>query len=45
MTGIPMLSRDLTDYPESLDEPRKVYPQSRTSLEMVALLRGEERQP
>jgi hypothetical protein len=42
MTGFPMLAHELTDYPESLDEPRKVYPQSRTSLEMAALLRGGE---
>jgi hypothetical protein len=40
MTGIPMTALDLTDYPESLDDPRPVYPQSGTACRMSALLRA-----
>ena len=42
MTGFPMLSRDLTDYPEALDEPRPEGKPSRTSIRMAALLRSDE---
>jgi hypothetical protein len=41
MTGFPLLAHELTSYPEFLDEPRKVYPQSGTALEMAALLRAD----
>jgi hypothetical protein len=44
MPGFPLLARDLTHYPESLDDPRPVYPQSGTARRMSALLRGEEKQ-
>jgi hypothetical protein len=37
--GVPMSTRDLTDYPGSLDEPRQEYPQSGTAREMAVLLR------
>jgi hypothetical protein len=44
LPGVPMLARDLTDYPEALDSPRPEGTPSRTALRMAALLRGEERQ-
>jgi hypothetical protein len=37
--GVPMSTRDLTDYPDELDEPRQEYPQSGTAREMALLLR------
>ena len=38
--GWPMTSRDLTDYPEALDEPRPEGAPSRTALRMAGLLRS-----
>ena len=37
--GVPMSTRDLTDYPDELDAPRQEYPQSGTAREMALLLR------
>jgi hypothetical protein len=45
MTGFPMLSRDLTDYPEALDEQPPEGKPSGTSLQMSALLRAAEAEP
>jgi hypothetical protein len=42
--GVPMSTRDLTDYPGSLDEPRQEYPQSGTAREMALLLRQGTRE-
>ena len=42
MTGIPMLSRDLTTYPDALDEQPPEGKPSGTSLQMSALLRADE---
>lgn len=41
LPGVPMSTRDLTDYPGSLDEPRQEYPQSGTAREMALLLRTD----
>ena len=43
MTGFPMLSRDLTDYPDDLAEPRPEGTPSPTALRMAELLRADEK--
>jgi hypothetical protein len=40
-SGVPMLARDLTDYPEALDEPHPEGTPSRTARQMAALIRDE----